>query len=171
MSLKRGTKWRLVITLTVNIFPNGDKLSVQFPKVGKSTQSQSNNSLVDHQLLKINRNLGIQEMKSKEIYFFIISSKVSIPTSQIYFEEKFSFYNFQWKDIYRLLRKVTINAYLRSFQYTILNNLLYLHTFDLSNTQLWFFQKMDEETVGHLLYYCTHIQDIWIKFKLISLTV
>ena len=41
------------------------------------------------------------------------------------------------------LPKVTINAYLRSFQYKILNNILYLnkklHTFGLSNTQLCFF--------------------------------
>ena len=31
----------------------------------------------------------------------------------------------------------------------------------LSNTQLCSFRKMEEETVSHLFYYCTHMQYIW----------
>ena len=84
-------------------------------------------------------------MNSKEIYSIIISSKVNIPTSRIYFENKFPLYNFLWKEIYTLPRQVTTNAYLRSFQYKTLNNILYLnknlHTFGLSNTQLRSFCK------------------------------
>ena len=59
-------------------------------------------------------------MNSKEIYSVIILFQVNTPTSRTYFEKKFPLYNFQWKDIYTLPRKVTINAYLRSFQYKIL---------------------------------------------------
>ena len=92
-------------------------------------------------------------MNPKEIYSIIMSSKVNIPASRIYFEKKFLSIIFNRKT-YTLPCKVTINAYLRSFQYKILNNILYLnkklHTFGLSNTQ-----------VSHLFYYCTQIQDIW----------
>ena len=60
---------------------------------------------------------------------------------------------------------VTINAYIRSFQYKMLNNILYLnkqlYTFGLSNTQLCSFGKMEEDAKSHLFYCCTHIQDIW----------
>ena len=35
MSLKLGMKWRLVIILTINLISNGEKLSIQFPKLGK----------------------------------------------------------------------------------------------------------------------------------------
>ena len=84
-------------------------------------------------------------MNSKEIYSITISLKVNIPTYQIYFEIKLPFYNFEWNDIYKLLRKVNINAYVRSFQYKILNNILYLnrklHTSGLSNTQLCFYAQ------------------------------
>ena len=59
-------------------FPNEGKLSIQFPKLEKK-----NLVLFDHQLLKINRILGIEKKKSEEICSFIISSKVSIPTSGI----------------------------------------------------------------------------------------
>ena len=85
-------------------------------------------------------------------------------------KKKIHLYNFQWKDIYTLPHKVTINANLRSFQYKILNNILYLnknlHTFGLSNTQLCSFCKMEEETISHLFYYCIHIQDIWDQVQI-----
>ena len=126
--------------------------------------------MLDHQLLKNNRTPGIEKKNSKEIYSIIISFKVNIPTSRIYFEKIFHFYDFQWKDIYTLPHKVSINAYFRSFQYKILNNILYLnknpYTFALSNTQLCSFCKMEEEIISHLFYYCTHVQDIWNQVQI-----
>ena len=75
-------------------------------KVLKEIQSDSLNLvLLDHQLLKNNRTLGIEKMNS-----IIIPSKVNMPASRVYFEIKFPLYNFQWKEIYILSRKVTINA-------------------------------------------------------------
>ena len=60
--------------------------------------------------------------------------------------------------------------YLGSFQYKILNNILYLnkklHTFGLSNTQLCSFCNMKEETISHLFYYCIYIQDIWNQVQI-----
>ena len=121
-------KWRLVKILVINPISNGDKSSVQFPKtwkkVLKENQSDSSNLvLYDHQLLRNNRTLEIEKMNSKEIYYIIISPKVNIPISRMYFKNKFPLYNFQWKEIYTLPLKVTINAYLRSFQYKIPNNI------------------------------------------------
>ena len=115
LSDKSYFKWRQII----NSVPKTWK------KILKENQSDSSNLvLLDHQLLKDNRALGIVKMNSKEIYSIIISSKVNIPTPRTYFEKKFSLFNFQYKDIYTLPRKVTMNAYLRSFQYKILNNIL-----------------------------------------------
>ena len=115
LSDKSYFKWRQII----NSVPKTWK------KILKENQSDSSNLvLLDHQLLKNNCTLGIEKMNSKEIYSIIISSKVNIPTPRTYFEKKFSLFNFQYKDIYTLPRKVTMNAYLRSFQYKILNNIL-----------------------------------------------
>ena len=51
-----------------------------------------------------------------------LSSSVTIPSLfRIYLEKRFSLYNFQWKDIYTLSQKVSVKAYLRSFQYKILD--------------------------------------------------
>ena len=91
-------------------------------KILKETQSDSSNVVsLDHQLLKT-----INKMKCKEISIIILS-KVNTPTSQIFFEKRF-LYNFQWKDMYTLLLKVTVNAYLGSSQYKILNVLLVYQT-------------------------------------------
>ena len=106
-------KWRQI----VNSIPK------TWIKVLKESQSDNSNLvLLDHQLLKNNRTLVIEKINSKEIYSIVISSKVNIPTSRIYFENQFPPDNFQWRDIYALPCKATISAYLRSFQYKILNN-------------------------------------------------
>ena len=46
---------------------------------------------------------------------------------QIYFEKKFDSKELDWRVIYALPRKVTTNMYVRSFQYKILNNIIYLN--------------------------------------------
>ena len=81
------------MNVAINLISNGDKLSIQFPKLGKKLlkQNQSGSSnlvLVDHQLLKNNCTLGIEKMNSKEIYSIIISSKVNIATCRSYFCKK-----------------------------------------------------------------------------------
>ena len=97
-------KWKQIV----------NSISETWKKVLKENQGDSSNLvLLDHQLVKNNSTLEIKKMKSKEIYSIIISSKINVPTSRIYFGNKFSLNNFQWKEIYTLPRKVTINAYLR----------------------------------------------------------
>ena len=86
LSNKSYFKWRQI----VNSIPRTWK------KILQENQSDSSNLvLLDHHLLKNNHTLGIKKMNSKEIYSIVISSKVDIPTSRIYFENKFPFYNFQ----------------------------------------------------------------------------
>ena len=50
----------------------------------------------------------------------------NIPFFNIYFENLFNYDDIDWTEIYMLPRLVTHNTYMRSFQYKILNNILYL---------------------------------------------
>ena len=119
----------------------------------KSTQKiqndRSNLVLLDHQLLKNNLTLSIDKINSKQTYPIIISSKVNIPTCRVCFEKRFPLYI------------VTIKAYLRSFQYKIINNVLYhkkkLHTLSLSNTQLCFFANGRKDNMSPISS-CTQMQ-------------
>ena len=125
----------------MNISYNNPKKVI---KVLKESESDSSDlALLYHQLLINSCTLSIDELNSKEIYSIIISTKT----------------DFRTKSLSQPL------AYLKSFQYKILNNVLYLNkkldTFGLSNMQLCSFCKMEEETIIHLFYYCIHIQDIW----------
>ena len=70
-----------------------------------------------------------------------------------------------WKQIYLLPRLVTLDSYSCSFQYEILNNVLYLNkklfTFWKSNSPLYPFCKLSDKTVLHLLYECDIVQNLW----------
>ena len=74
------------------------------------------------------------------------------------------------KQIYLLPRLVTLDSYSGSFQYKILNNILYLNkklfTFRKSTSPLCPFCKLSDETVLHLFYKCDIIQNLWNKLGL-----
>ena len=58
-------------------------------------------------------------LESRELYCIISSWRNNKPKSQIYFEKNF--------DLRELDQKVTTNLYFRSFQYKIINNIMYLN--------------------------------------------
>ena len=75
-----------------------------------------------------------------------------------------------WKQIYLLPRLVTLDGYSCSFQYKILNNVLYLSkklfTFRKSTSLLCPFCKLSDETVLHLFYECNIILNLWNELVL-----
>ena len=84
----------------------------------------------DHHLVKGAR---VIKLTSTEIYSILISRTQNKPSSNNYFENLYNDYNIDWTAIYTPPRLITNNTYLRSFQYKILNNILFLkkklHTF------------------------------------------
>ena len=82
---------------------------------------------LSHQLIKNNQILAPEKLIPKELYSLSIFLKTEIPSSQKYFIRLFPSLQCNWKDIYLLPRKVTIDTKLRIFQYKLLNNILYLN--------------------------------------------
>ena len=70
--------------------------------------------------------IGIEKLNSRQIYSLLEYRDAFTPTSQKYFNGLFKTDSLDWKQIYLLPRLVTLNSYSPSFQYQILNNLLYL---------------------------------------------
>ena len=70
-----------------------------------------------------------------------------------------------WKVIYMLPRLVTHNTYMRSFQYKILNNILYLnkklHIFGIKSSPLCSFCNLYDETPFHIFYECDCVKLLW----------
>ena len=99
------------------------------------------------------------------IYYPYITTLLKTPKSQKYFIELLKTDNFYWKKIYLLPRLVTLDSY-NSFQYKILNNILYL------NKKLFYISKIYFTTLAfmyvnflmrlfHKLYECDITKKLW----------
>ena len=68
----------------------------------------SNNLFIpDHHLLKKHQISCLSKLNSKELYLMQIILEYKKPTSQVYFENIFNNFNFDWNKIYILPRLVT----------------------------------------------------------------
>ena len=110
--------------------------------------------LLDHHLVKSISLFNMEKLESRELYCIINPSRNRKPTLQIYFEKKLDTKELDWRVFYTLPRKVTTNAYLRSFQYKILNNIIHLNEkifiFGLSITSSCSFCNFFGENITHL---------------------
>ena len=94
---------------------------------------------------------------------------MSTPTSQQYFKTLFPHLNLDWKLIYLLPQILTKKTSLRTFQYKVLNNVLYfklrLFQFKVSTTFLCSYFNQHDETVQHLFSKCKKVTSLWAEIK------
>ena len=87
------------------------------------------------------------------------------PSFNIYFENLFNYHDIGWTAIYMLPRLVTHNTYMRSFQYKILNNILYLnkklHIFGIKSYTLSSICNLYDENPFHIFYECERVKFSW----------
>ena len=107
-------------------------------------------------------------ISSKMAYQKLIQPLSKPLTSQLYFEKVLGFGKVEWEKVYMLPRIVTIESSLRSFQYKILNNILYL------NERLLKFNIVGSplcslcgayESIKHLFCTCTVTQKLWDQLR------
>ena len=123
----------------------------------------------DNHLSKGGLIYGLNKLNSKELYQLQINFNPATPIAQEYFNKQFDQSNLDWKQIYLLGRKTTINTSLRMFQYKMLNNILFLNKklfiFGLVDNSKCSFCKLNDETVIHLCTNCTIINNLWKELK------
>ena len=99
----------------------------------------------------------------------LISNIVNKPTSNIYFKKLFENTTLDWSKIYVLLRLVTVDTTLRSFQYKILNIVLFLNKKQCNswiiNTALCSFCNTLEETPINIFYDSIQVTFLWGKLQ------
>ena len=86
-------------------------------------------------MLQGSRVITLDKLTSIEIYSILISRAQNKPPSNIYFENLYNDYNIDWTAIYMLPRLITYNTYMRSFQWKILNNVLFIS--QRKNSYFW----------------------------------
>ena len=118
-------------------------------------------------MIKKHQILSLNKLNSATLYEILIEANKIKPTSQTYFENLFSNFNLDWKSIYLLPRRVTLDTNLRMFQYKLSNNVLYLYK------TLFRFKKVDsplglycnEETPLHLFHSCLKTKKLLNKLR------
>ena len=77
--------------------------------------------------------------------------------------------SYDWKKIYTLPRLVSIDSYTRTFQYRLLNNILYLNKqlfkMKLVENPLCSYCKIKQETSIHMFSECSISVSIWNKLE------
>ena len=112
----------------------------------------------------------MNKLNSATLYEILIDANNIKPTSQTYFENLFSHFTPDWKSVYLLPRRVTLDTNLRMFQYKLLNNVLYLNNvlfrFKKVDSPLCSYYNEEEETPLHLFHHsCLKTKQLWNKLR------
>ena len=110
----------------------------------------------------------ITRMTSKSIYSTLVKRIQISPTAQSKFNSEYNISgNIDWKNIYLLPGRVTLDTRMRAFQYKILNRILYtnkiLYKMNLVPSPMCTFCGDHEETLEHLLISCTYTKNFWLS--------
>ena len=113
-----------------------------------------------------NNTIPVLDSSTKSIYRSLVQSKFKPPTSKQYFISKFDITGDvdSWKNIYSLPRKVTLDSKTRTFQYKVLNNILYLNhqmfRMKIVSLPLCSFCGESSKTAGHLFLRCRYASEL-----------
>ena len=149
----------------------------------KQSSSDAENLIIHgHHLIKGSRILVLEKLISKELYQILISSRTNKVTSVTYFETKFNRNSLDWTKIFLLPGLTTYNTYIRSFQYKILYNILFLnkklYLSGKTKNPLCSYCSTNDETPIHLFCECNSTKFLWLQinrhfhsdFKFLELT-
>ena len=81
----------------------------------------------EHHLIKKHQICCLGNLNERELFNVQLTPSVEKLTAQTYFDKKFQNLGLEWKNIYTLPGRVTINTNLCIFQYKSLHNILYLN--------------------------------------------
>ena len=173
--LKTWSEMKCYYNLKENSYFKWFQVASSIPKSWKESVLNDNGNCrnllhLSHHLIKGNSIVALEKLIPAELNALSINIRNTIPTSQKYYQNCFPNIALEWKDIYILPRKVSIDTNLRMFQYKILNNILYL------NKQLFLFKKrndylcsycgLEEETINHIFSNCQKTKKLWFDLKL-----
>ena len=140
------------------------------PKRWKDKLKTKYNNLLNGNTDNINLlNKNARIITTQSAYIKLVEPLINTPTSQNSLTKLLDLENVDWKKVYMLPRRVTIESSLRSFQYKILNNILYLndrlYKFNIVDSPLCSLCKLEKESVIHLFCTCTVSKKLWKQLQ------
>ena len=103
--------------------------------------------------------------KSKEFYALLIKEKAQLPFIAYKLQSDFNLTNDQLREIFQLPHSVTLESYVKAFQYKALNSILYTNTklykMGFRTNDLCSFCKSQSESLNHLFFHCPYSKQFW----------
>ena len=143
-----------------------DSIPTQWRHHLKTCNNYQNNSTCSKsaQLHLNGHNICLDKAISKNIYKEVRSKAEIIPTAQLKYSEKYN-YDLDWKEIYLIPFKVTVDSRSREFQFKVLHRYLatnkFLHKIVLVPSFLCTFCKRESESIEHLFIECEYSNKFW----------
>ena len=142
----------------ISAIPEGWKFII------KETHESTTNLIIhDHHVIKGSRILTLDKLSSTKIYAILISKFQNKPN--FYFENLFKDNDIDWTTIYMLPCLATYNTCIQSFQYKLLNNILFLnkklHIFGIKLSPVCSFSNLCDEVPLHIFHECDSVKCLW----------
>ena len=141
--------WRLLIR-TANIVP----------VLASAFSSAEYTSYFDKCIL-----IPILDASSKYIYRSFLAKKQTTPTAKEKLSAKYHHLTIDWKRVYLLSFRTTLETKLREFQFKILNRIVFtnekLFRFDMAESDKCAFCQTEVESIEHLLFSCKICSVFW----------
>ena len=107
--------------------------------------------------------------KSKDYFTLLVSRKALFPAIVNELQNEFHFTLEEVKQIFTIPHSVALEAYVKAFQYKILNSILYtkakLYKIGFKMNDSCSFCSSEPETLYHFLYLCPYSIDFWRDFE------
>jgi len=127
------------------------------------------NSDVVIQIQLNKKRIKTHKITSKLLYSEFVTQSISSPTAVRKYETIYSNTNFNWKKIFTLPVKISLDTKSREFQFKILHRILYTNylgfKMKITSSNLCTFCENTEESLEHLFVSCKHTRFYWIKIK------
>ena len=112
-------------------------------------------------------NINLNKLTSHNLYWILVEQIRVYPTAKLKYESLFNDQNLDWKEIYLIPHKVTLDIRTRIFQYKLLNCILYtnnlLYKMKLSETPFCTFPGLYEAPPEYLFFYCQFSTSFWMQ--------
>ena len=109
--------------------------------------------------------IPILDASSKHIYRSFLANKQTTPTAKEKLSVKYHHLTIDWKRVYLLSFRTTLETKLREFQFKILNRIVFTNEkrfrFDMAESDKCAFCQTEVESIEHLLFSCKISSVFW----------
>ena len=134
--------------------------------IKRATAAPAIDPLPDSPAILISNNLvSIFFVSSKQIYQLFLEKKQTTPTAKVRLAAKYPNRDIDWKGVYSLAFRTTLQSKLREFQFKILNRIVFtnekLFRFGMADSPTCAFCQTEVESLEHLLFSCKVPSKFW----------